>query len=273
MVHFILFKIGHDYSSTCKTASRSIPPCGSHAGFTLIELLVVISIIALLAAMLLPAIGMVRTSARTAKCMSNQHQLNLALGCWGNDHEGRLPRGGNVNEFTWAAVIDLTTGKPIDGTSMMTADGLLPNQAFICPEAAAHRNETLQSYWISRCYDYSAAYCYVGNSGDPQDPYSGQLTGNQPISIFPGAVPISKAILTMDRLSFVDYNDGNNINGQHQVSTTLNHGNGRSSVVSYADGHAVSLHPNIGGAFLAWPVLYGWAPSYELFYDGIQAGE
>ena len=60
-------------------------------GFTLIELLVVISIIAVLAGILLPAIGLVRQQARVAKCRSNQKQIFLAVQCYSNDGEGRLP--------------------------------------------------------------------------------------------------------------------------------------------------------------------------------------
>ena len=58
--------------------------------FTLIELLVVISIIAILAAMLMPAIVMVRESARSSVCMSNQRQCVMAATQWGVDHEGYL---------------------------------------------------------------------------------------------------------------------------------------------------------------------------------------
>ncbi len=60
--------------------------------FTLIELLVVISIIAILASLLLPAIGMVREQAKTMRCASNQKQLALGILAYANDWEGLMPR-------------------------------------------------------------------------------------------------------------------------------------------------------------------------------------
>ena len=61
------------------------------AAFTLIELLVVISIIAILAAMLLPAIALVREASKTAVCGSNQRQILLAVNAYADEHEGMLP--------------------------------------------------------------------------------------------------------------------------------------------------------------------------------------
>jgi len=61
------------------------------SAFTLIELLVVIAIVALLLAILLPALGQAREQGRRARCMSNLHQIALAWHYYLEDHNGCFP--------------------------------------------------------------------------------------------------------------------------------------------------------------------------------------
>ena len=130
--------------------------------FTLIELLVVISIIALLIAILLPALGKARESADLSQCLVNHRQVGSGLVSYAVDNKGQFPmapnQGGNGLPYFYVH----NAFNP-DGTKFNLAKTILDYLAddpriFVCPLAPAHAppdpDQTGSARWN---------YVYMGN--------------------------------------------------------------------------------------------------------------
>ena len=78
----------------CSIFYKLAPTNGSRTGFTLIEMLIVTAILAGIAAILFPVFQKIRENARATACLSNYHQIGLAIHMYANDSDGQTPPDG-----------------------------------------------------------------------------------------------------------------------------------------------------------------------------------
>jgi len=104
--------------------------------FTLIELLVVISVIALLMAILMPALNLARDQGRRAACLSNMRQVGVALMLYQNDYERTPPKTQAVFDYASPASPDnvlkllrpmISAAEPEAATPVYACPSLRPN--------------------------------------------------------------------------------------------------------------------------------------------------
>jgi prepilin-type N-terminal cleavage/methylation domain-containing protein len=185
-------------------------------GFTLVELLVVLAVIAVLCAMLMPALHRARSAARQTVCQSRLRQWGVAFAAYAADNSGCYPhtdgrdRSGDEKPLTREAVADYWFGwvdvvapllgaKPWRDHDRSAYPGI--KSVFQCPSARL-APETLYSYKPVR----NGFFSYAMNSCLELDascwPPYGQPGGNDMPSFLNTArirTP-ERAILLFDQL-------------------------------------------------------------------------
>lgn len=152
-------------------------------GFTLTELLVVIAVIAILAAMLMPAIGLVRASAQRAVCAGNVRQLAMGVIAYAEEEHGVLPpagirdggtgvitqRGNNYNWVPFEVFPNLDSNLHPAACDFLKDAGVLNAKTAACPGVTLRTPQ--RSAWWGGLYGngvhlggFAADYVYWGQA-------------------------------------------------------------------------------------------------------------
>jgi prepilin-type N-terminal cleavage/methylation domain-containing protein/prepilin-type processing-associated H-X9-DG protein len=128
----------------------------SKLNFTLIELLVVIAIIAILASMLLPALGRARENAKRIGCTSNAKQLGIGFISYNADYDGVMPPVGVQNGSSyllWTSLIGTYIGVNgiADDWGSLSGPTLPLNSVFWCDKQLNKQNGS--RYYMSYGYN------------------------------------------------------------------------------------------------------------------------
>ena len=252
----------------------------SRFGFTLIELLVVVAIIAVLAAMLLPALQRAKAKARTTACINNQRQLWLGLNLWAEDHDGWAPGGNGFDGgyLGWGQWIPVRDGveslMPVQTNSVLIFNKYVTYETFKCPEVQSRRAawdawETCCSggpwHWL---FHYTAQQAYVGADADiPPNylPYVPSYMGTNwwfPVRLTRATKTATTALVYCSPNWGPWSNHAGYISPEASTSTSLFGVHDGLVPVTYTDGHAElrRLLGNVGYSPGA-PVLGGLLPT------------
>jgi len=214
----------------------------SSSGFTLLEILASIAIVAVLAALLFPAIGKMTEKARTAKCLSNLRQLGTAWLAYANDNGGRLASSGWKNTSTnpdYPGIRDYA-GMP---AGSLGSDPWLRATVFTCPVLQANPATATQEAFF-RTYSVNELACDLYYPGAIYGSQKRRLANINRPSAF--AVAMDGSIASGSAVNSLYSTTCSNREGKEQL-VQKPHGTpaARGANVLYADGHVALTEASV----------------------------
>ena len=249
-----------------------MPTIRNRAGFTLIELLVVIAIIAILAAMIFPALASAKATAKQAQCTNNQKQLALAWTTYAASADDLFAANArqspaSPSQKLWVQGVFVNPGDNFNPTLITSQDYSLfasyikTVDVYVCPADRQTVKVGAQEYPKLRSYALNA---YVGWAGV----WDYRLaTGYK---IFRQVSDITTTTMPSGLMLFGDVQPDSICWPFYGVEMDMNyyfnfpgsmHKNG--SVISYADGHA---------DYHQWQVdqtIKAFATYYHMHHEGV----
>lgn len=193
--------------------------------FTLIELLIVVSVIAILAGMLLPALNKAREAAWKISCVNNLKSIGVASQIYTADHNDMVvvSKYNNSDPLTWMTL--LCGSKQLNCSDLTAQNTQLPFKVFQCP--AASRIPSNGTNWTSDWYNWAPISKAGYGLNWRLTRYSPKITGiKYPLSTVP--LVFESATLVPD----VGYNSPATADQQLRLRR-----HNRSSNVLFLDGH------------------------------------